>query len=226
MNRYFAEFIGTFFLVFAGTAAIAVNSLTAGSITHVGICIVFGLTVMTMIYSLGEISGAHFNPAVTFAFCLAKRLPFKEWLPYSFSQSLGALCASTLLKLCFSSSTPLGVTSPQMGVMIAVIFEILMSCLLMLIILSVSTGAQEKGITAGIAIGSGVALCALLGGPVSGASMNPARSLAPALLSAQLHDLWIYLTAPFIGTSLAVLICRFTHSSSSCCGGKTEGAKS
>jgi aquaporin NIP len=216
MKKYLAEFSGTFFLVFAGTGAIIINETIGGSVTHVGIALTFGLVVMVMIYAVGEVSGAHFNPAVTLGFCVARRMSFLEGSPYILSQCLGALVASLVLHFVFPSSSTLGATLPSGGLFASFVLEFLMTVLLMFVILSVSTGSKEKGITAGIAIGGTVALEALFGGPISGASMNPARSLAPALVSGHLQDLWIYLIAPVLGAFFAVILCRCTQTDGCC----------
>jgi aquaporin NIP len=211
-----AEFVGTFALVFAGTGAIIINDLTGGTITHLGVAITFGLIVLTMIYTLGDISGAHLNPAVTFGFYLAKQLKARSVLPYISSQLLGAMAASLCLKLMFAQHQTLGATRPSGSVMQSLIMEIVLSWILMFVILSVSTGAKEKGVSAGIAVGSTVALAALFAGPVSGASMNPARSFAPALISGHLENVWIYLSAPLIGAALAVPLCRGVQADGCC----------
>jgi aquaporin NIP len=211
MKKLTAEFVGTFALVFAGTGAIVINDLSGGTITHLGVAMTFGLIVLTMIYALGEVSGAHLNPAVTLGFFLAQRLDANRVLPYISSQLLGALVASLCLKLMFSAHNTLGATRPSGSSLQSFAMEIILSSILMFVILSVSTGAKEKGMTAGIAIGAVIALEALFAGPISGASMNPARSLAPALISARIENLeyvWIYLTAPVIGAALAVPLCR------------------
>jgi len=211
-----AEFVGTFLLVFAGTGAIIINDLSGGTVTHIGVAITFGLIVLTMIYTVGDISGAHLNPAVTFGFYLACQFERRNVLPYMSSQLLGAMVASLVLKLMFAQHHTLGATQPSGSVVQSFVLEIVLSWLLMFVILSISTGAKEKGVTAGIAVGSTVALAALFAGPISGASMNPARSLAPALLSVHLGNLWIYLTAPFIGATLAVPVCRGVQAEGCC----------
>lgn len=208
MKKEAAEFFGTFALVFAGTGAIIVNDVTGGAVTPVGIAITFGLVVMSMITALGDISGAHFNPAVTIGFWMGGRLPTRDVLPYILSQCLGALLASLLLRLLFAQHPNLGMTIPAGPVYQSFVLEMIMTFFLMFVILSVSTGPKEKGFAAGAAIGSVVAFDALLGGPISGASMNPARSLAPAIVAGQFHHLWIYLMAPLIGSALAVLFGR------------------
>lgn len=213
-----AEAIGTFVLVFAGTGAIIINDTAAGSITHVGVALTFGLVVMAMIYTLGDVSGAHINPAATVAFWLARRFPMRLVAPYLLSQCLGAVLASGLLRLLFTHPT-LGATMPAGSVWQSFVLEIVLATVLLFVALSVSTGAKEKGIMAGAAIGAVVALEALFAGPICGASMNPARSLGPALVSGNLSHLWIYLAAPFIGSFLAVGSCRGVRES--CCQGGT-----
>lgn len=204
MSRYVAELIGTFALVFAGTGAIVVNDVAGGTVTHVGIAITFGLIVMSMIYAIGDISGAHINPAVTIAFAYADRFDRNQVFPYLLSQSLGALLASVLLRAMFWEHVDLGATLPAGVWWQSFVFEILLTFILMFVILNVSTGAKEKGIMAGAAIGGVVALEAMFAGPICGASMNPARSLAPAVVSGQLNYVWIYLVAPVLGALLAV----------------------
>jgi aquaporin NIP len=208
MQRYLAELFGTFALVFAGTAAIVVNDLTGGVVSHVGVALTFGLVVLAMIYALGEVSGAHLNPAVTVGFFLAGRLHARAVLPYVFFQCLGAVLASLLVRLLFPEHESLGATLPRGSAWQSSILEAVLTLILMFVILSVSTGAKEKGVTAGVAVGSVIALEALFAGPISGASMNPARSLAPALVAVQLKSLWVYLLAPPLGAALAVALFR------------------
>src|SRR2546423_7875289 len=191
-----AECFGTFALVFAGTGAIVIDEVTGGGVSHVGIALTFGLIVLVMIYTLGDISGAHINPAVTIGFWLSRQLAGREVLPYIVSQSAGALAASGIVRLLFPDNRLLGATQPAGAALQSFVLEFLLTALLMFVILGVSTGAREKGITAGIVVGSVIALEAMFAGPISGASMNPARSLGPALVSQQLGNLWIYLVAP------------------------------
>jgi aquaporin Z len=200
-----AEFWGTFALVFAGTGAIVINRASNGTVTHVGVAITFGLIIMAMIYTLGDVSGAHFNPAVTTAFAVSGRLPWRTVGPYILAQCVGAVLASTVLKLLFPASSTLGATLPAGSSTQCFVLEFLLTALLMFVILNVSTGAKEKGITAGIVIGAVIGLEAMFAGPICGASMNPARSLAPALLSGNLATLWIYLLAPTAGAVAGVL---------------------
>lgn len=208
MKKYFAESLGTFALVFAGTGAVVVNDFSQGAISHVGIALTFGLVVMAMIYSIGDISGAHINPAVTIGFYTARRFDGKSVLPYIASQILGAVLASIFLYLMFPEHKTLGATLPEGSLIRSFFLEVILTWLLMFVILSVSTDSKEKGIMAGIAIGGTVALEALFAGPISGASMNPARSIGPAIISGEIDYLWIYIAAPIAGSILAVLCCR------------------
>lgn len=217
MHKMVAEAFGTFALVFAGTTAIVVNDLSQGAITHVGVAMTFGLIVMVMIYAVGDISGAHLNPAVTIGFWLARRLPRHELLPYICSQIAGALVASAFVKTLFAAHLTLGATRPAGSVAQSFAVEILLTLLLMFTILSVSGEGREKAVSPAIAIGAVVGLAALIAGPVSGASMNPARSLGPALISGQLQYIWVYLLAPSLGAGIAVFACRCTRGKQ-CCG--------
>src|SRR5256714_8083019 len=216
VKKYAAEFIGTFALVFAGTGAIVVNEVSRGAITHVGIALTFGLVVLVMIYTLGDISGAHINPAVTIGFWISRRLRGRDVLPYLASQCAGALAASGVMRLLFPENRLLGATQPSGPVFQSFVFEFLLTALLMFVILGVSTGAREKGITAGIVVGSVIALEAMFAGPICGASMNPARSLGPAIVSGQLGSLWIYLAAPVLGAALGVIGCRCVREAGCC----------
>ena len=211
MKKLLAEAIGTFILVFAGTGAIIINDASNGIVSHVGIALTFGLVVLAMIYALGDVSGAHLNPAVTLGFFAARRFSAIWILPYILSQCVGAILASLVLRAMFPSHLTLGATMPADAVLQSFILEAILTFILMFVILSVSTGPKEKGIMAGIAVGAVIGLEALFAGPISGASMNPARSLAPAIVSLRLDNLWIYLTAPVIGALLGVIACRCVH---------------
>jgi aquaporin Z len=204
MKKYFAELIGTFALVFCGTGAIIINQETNGVITHAGVALTFGLVVAAMIYALGNISGAHLNPAVTVGFWIAKKFPSNEILPYVIAQLLGAFLASGILKILFPDNELLGSTLPLNSAMQSWTLEVILMFLLMLVILRVAHGSKEQGMFAGVAIGSVVLLEAMFAGPITGASMNPARSLSPAIVSGHTEHLWIYLTAPFVGAGIAV----------------------
>lgn len=217
MRRLAAECLGTFALVFAGTGAIVINEVSGGAVTHVGIALTFGLIVLAMIYAIGDVSGAHLNPAVTLGFLLARRFEARWVALYLVSQCLGALLASLTLRLMFPDSGTLGATIPAGESVQSFVLEFVLTFLLMFVILSVSTGAKEKGILAGVAVGAVITLEALFAGPISGASMNPARSLAPALLSGHLDGLWIYLTAPVLGAVMGVLGCRCVQKPGCCC---------
>jgi aquaporin Z len=217
MKKLLAETIGTFALVFAGTGAIVIDGASRGGISHVGIALTFGLVVLAMIYSVGDISGAHLNPAVTSAFWLSGRFPVGQVLPYMVSQCAGALAASSVLRFLFpADATLLGATVPAGTDLQSFVLEFILTFLLMFVILNVSTGAKEKGITAGIAVGATIGLEAMFAGKICGASMNPARSLAPALVSGQLAHLWIYLVAPVLGAWLAVFACRGCQEAGCC----------
>ena len=215
-KRYIAEAIGTFALVFCGTGAIVVNEFANGAVTHPGIAITFGLIVMGMIYAFGDISGAHINPAVTIAFAYAKKFPWRNVPGYVLAQLIGAFFASGLLLFLFPDSETLGATLPQISQLKTFIFEIILSFILMLVIINVSTGAKEIGVVAGMAIGGIVLLEAMFAGPITGASMNPARSLAPNVLSGNISVLWLYILAPIIGCILAVMSCKLVKDDNCC----------
>jgi len=217
MKMLLAEGFGTFCLVFAGTGAIVINDISGGSITHVGIALTFGLVVLAMIYAVGDTSGAHLNPAVTLGFFAARRFSGRLVLPYIVSQSLGALVASLLLRVLFPSHASLGSTLPAGSDAQSFVLELVLATILMFVILRVSSGARERGITAGIVVGAVITLEALFAGPICGASMNPARSLAPALVSGQYASLWLYLVAPTLGALLGVGLCRCMREEG-CCG--------
>lgn len=215
MKNYIAEFLGTFTIVFCGTAAMVVNDIT-GVITHPGVAITWGLVVMGMIYAFAEISGAHFNPAVTIAFSYAKKFPWKEVPKYILAQCLGAICASLLVFMFWPESETLGATIPTIVVWKAFILEFLLTFFLMLVIINVSTGSKEVGTMAGIAIGGIVLLEAMFAGPMTNASMNPARSLGPALVSGNLTELWLYIVAPILGAFVAVISCKLVKDENCC----------
>lgn len=226
MKKYAAEIIGTFCLVFAGTGAIVVNQVSGGTVTHPGIALTFGLIVSAMIYSIGDVSGCHINPAVTIAFCIARRFDLKQAGPYIICQLVGAFLASVLLLAMFPehASLGLGATLPAGPWLQSFIFEVVLTFMLMFVILNVSTGAKEKGITAALAIGAVVALEAMFAGPICGASMNPARSIAPAIVSGRVEYLWVYIAAPILGAILAVPACMCVQSEGCCdASGPAEG---
>lgn len=217
-----AEFLGTFILVFAGTGAIVIDAASGGAIGHPGIALTFGLVVLAMIYTFGDVSGAHLNPAVTLAFAAARRFPWVEVPAYLLSQVSGAVAASAFLKLLFPEDATLGATIPAGPPFQSFLLEVVLTFILMLVVLSISTVAREKGITAGIAVGAVIALEAMFAGPISGASMNPARSLGPALISGQTGDLWIYLAAPILGALLAIPLCSLVRGDNCCVPSDTD----
>jgi aquaporin NIP len=204
-RRVLAEGIGTYALVVAGCGAVMVDTQT-GALTHVGVALTFGLVIMVMIAAMGHISGAHFNPAVTFAFALTRHFPWREVSAYIAGQCLGAVAASLTLLLLFGNVAFLGATLPSNGVWQSFGLEIVLTAFLMFVITSVATDTGAAGQLAALAIGATVALDALFGGPISGASMNPARSLAPALVGGLWTNQWIYLLAPPIGASLGAVL--------------------
>lgn len=204
-DKFLAEFLGTFALVFCGTGAIIVNEQFSGVITHPGIAITFGAIVAAMIFTFGSISGAHFNPAVTIAFSLAGLFPYRNIFPYIGSQLCGAFAATLLLHYLFPANQSLGATFPSGSLMQSFILEVILTFILMTVIFYVSHGSKESGVMAGIAIGLTVMLEAMFAGPVCGASMNPARSISPAIVSGQINVLWIYISGPLVGAILATI---------------------
>lgn len=216
MKKYISEFIGTFSMVFCGTGAMTVNEVTNGDVTHVGIAITWGLIVMSMIYAFGETSGAHFNPAVTIAFAYAKKFSWKEVPKYIMAQVIGAFTASLVLLFLFPTSEFLGSTIPSVDVGRAFVLELLLTFFLMVTIINVSTGSKEIGVIAGIAIGAVVLLEAMFAGPITNASMNPARSLAPNIVSGNIKSLWLYIVAPILGAILAVVSCKLVKDENCC----------
>ena len=217
IKKLAAELLGTFALVFAGTGAITINDVSGGQITHVGVALTFGLIVFAMIHAVGDVSGAHLNPVVTLGLFAARRIEGRIVVPYIVSQCMGAVLASLFLRLLFPDHTTLGATIPAGAAMQSFVLEVFLTWLLMFVVLSFSVGTKERGQWAGVVVGAVVALEALFAGPICGASMNPARSLGPALVSLRLDYLWIYLIAPPIGALLAVVGCRCVQESGCCC---------
>jgi aquaporin NIP len=215
MRNYIAELTGTFALVFCGTGAIIIDRQSGGAVTHVGVAITFGLIVTAMIYSLGNISGAHLNPAVSIAFTAAKLFPAKRLPFYIAAQLSGAVFASIILRFLFPGSELLGATMPAGTELQSFMLELILTFLLMLVILSVSAGSKEQGIHAGLVIGGMVMLEAIFAGPICGASMNPARSFAPALVSQHCEHLWIYIIAPTAGAIMSIPVWKYLHVSNS-----------
>ncbi|MCX6198407.1 MAG: MIP family channel protein [Bacteroidetes bacterium] len=211
MKKYTAEFIGTFILIFAGTGCVVVNEQLGGHLGLTGIAMVWGFAIIALIYAFGDISGTHLNPAVTVSFAVDKRFEWKEVPPYLIAQFAGALSASLLLHFLFPENKTLGITQPSGSETQAFIMEAVMTFILMLVILRVSVGAKEKGITAGIAIGGTVWVLVLFGGPVCGTGLNPTRSIAPAIVAGNFQSLWLYIVAPFAGALTAVFVHKFLH---------------
>lgn len=207
-RAFVAEAIGTFALVFAGCGAIMVDAKT-GALGHLGVAFSFGLVIMVMIYAVGHISGAHFNPAVTFAFALTRHFPWTRSAAYWCAQLIGALLAAALLRSSLGSHAHLGATLPSGSQGQAFLWEFVLTFFLMFVIMAVATDARAVGEAAAIAIGGTVGLDALFGGPITGASMNPARSAGPAIVSGDLHALWLYILAPAFGAALAGLTYQF-----------------
>jgi aquaporin Z len=223
IRKIIAECFGTYALVFAGTGAIVINDSTGGVISHVGIALTFGLIVLAMIYAIGDVSGCHINPAVTIGFCIAGRFGLPMVLPYISSQVLGAVLASLTLRAMFPEHASLGATIPSGGALQSFVLEFNLSLILMFVILNVSSGSREQGILAGVAIGAVVALEAMFGGPISGASMNPARSLGPALVAMKMDYVWIYLAAPLLGSYAAVVLFRTIRGENGCASTQENG---
>jgi aquaporin NIP len=209
-KKLLAEFVGTYFLVFAGTGAIVINELT-GSLTHIGIAVTFGLVVMALIYTFGHISGAHFNPAVTLGFVINGDVRWREAVPYIAVQSVAAIAASFTLYLLFGNVARLGATLPRYSWEQSFLLEFLLTFLLMTVIFGSAVHGKATKSFAGVAIGATVGLEAMFAGPICGASMNPVRSLAPALVSGTLEHLWIYLVATVLGAVAAAITYRLLH---------------
>jgi aquaporin NIP len=203
-RRATAEGIAAFALVFAGCGAIVANAENDGALGTVGVSLTFGLIVMAMIYATGHLSGAHINPAVTVAFTLTRHFPAREAAAYIAAQLAGAIAASlTLAAVWTDKPANLGATVPSVGAGSALVYEIVLTAILMFVIVAVATDTRAVGAGAAIAIGGAVGLDALFGGPVTGASMNPARSLGPALVSGEWTDFWLYIVGPLVGATLA-----------------------
>jgi aquaporin NIP len=204
LRKIGAEMIGTFMLVFAGCGAIVVNAET-GALGHLGVSLTFGLVVMVMVQATGHISGAHLNPAVTLAFALRGRFSWSEVPGYVIGQCVSATLAAFLLSLIFATPE-VGATLPRDSMFSAMALEMVATAALMFVIMSVATDERAQGIMAAPAIGGTVALGALFAGPISGASLNPARSLGPALIAGDLSPFWIYLSGPVMGAAIGALI--------------------
>ena len=208
MRALVAEFIGTFALVFAGCGAIAVDAQT-GTLGHVGVAVAFGLVIAVMIYALGHLSGAHFNPAVSVAFAIGRHFPWRSVAAYTAAQVAGATVAALALRATLGPAADLGVTQPSGGDLQALAWEVTFTFFLVLVITAVATDTRAVGEAAALAIGGTVALGALVAGPISGASLNPARSLGPALVSVDFTAIWIYIAGPVSGAVLASMAYRY-----------------
>lgn len=203
-----AEAIGTFALIFAGCGAIVVDTNTH-QLGHVGVAISFGLVIMFGIYAVGHISGAHFNPAVTFGFALSRHFPWSRAGVYWFAQLIGALLAAAVLRGSLGNHADVGATLPSGSQGQAFLWEAILTFFLMFVIMSVATDTRAVGEAAAIAIGGTVGLDAMFGGPITGASMNPARSIGPALVSGNLHALWLYIAAPLVGATVGAVAYQY-----------------
>jgi MIP family channel proteins len=199
-----AEAIGTFALVFAGAGAIVVDAQTH-ALGHVGVAITFGLVIMVMIYAVGHVSGAHFNPAVSLAFALTRHFPWPRVFAYWVVQVAAALLAAALIRASLGNDAHVGATLPSGSQGQSFVWEFVLTFFLMFVIMAVATDARAVGEAAAIAIGGTVGLDAMFGGPISGASMNPARSIGPAVVSGDLHALWLYIVAPVLGAAAGAL---------------------
>jgi aquaporin NIP len=210
LRRLVAEFIGTFALVFAGAGAVMVDAKT-GQLGHLGVAITFGLVIMAMIYAVGHISGAHFNGAVTFAFALSRHFPWPRALGYWTAQLAGAIAAALLLRASLGNIADVGATQPSGSQAQSFLWELVMTAFLMFVILAVATDTRAVGEAAAVAIGGTIALDAIFGGPISGASMNPMRSFGPAVASGNFHAIWLYILAPLAGASIGALAYQFVR---------------
>lgn len=215
-----AEALGTYALVFAGTGAVIVNDMHSGVITHLGIALTFGLTLLSLILALGDLSGCHLNPAVTVGMVFARGFPLPKAMLYLVGQSAGAIAASCTLLALFPSHPTLGSTVPTGSVSQSFVFELLATFVLMLTILLRTANTQADRGWSAAAIAAVVACAALVAGPISGASLNPARSLGPAVVSGTWTSFWLYCVAPSAGALGSVLICRILHPGDSCCAGR------
>ncbi len=218
MKKYYAETFGTFAMIFCGCGAMTINEITNGSISHVGVASVWGLIVMAMIYAFGDISGAHFNPAVSIGFAVAKRFAWNEVPKYVLAQAIGAISAIAVLWFLFPESEYLGETTPAANFepYKAAVFEFILTFFLMVVIINVSTGSKEIGTMAAIAVGGIILLEAMFAGPMTKASMNPIRSIAPALFTGNFQYLWLYISAPILGAIAAVFSCRLVKDETCC----------
>jgi MIP family channel proteins len=215
-RRLAAELFGTFVLVFAGTGAIVFDSVNPGKIGHIGIALTFGLVVLAMAYAVGSVSGAHLNPAVTVGLWLARRVPGASVLPFVAAQCAGAFAASALLFAMYPDHPTLGATLPHGPPWHSLVLEVWLTAVLVFVILAVAVADPAVRPLGGVIVGAVIALEALFAGPISGASMNPARSLAPAVVSGSLDHLWVYLAAPLVGALVAIPACACVQQPGCC----------
>jgi aquaporin NIP len=212
LRRSAAEGVATFALVFAGCGAVIANTVHHDALGSVGVSLAFGLVIMAMVYATGHLSGAHINPAVTIAFTLTRHLPLRDAIAYIAAQLAGATAGALILLAAWSDKPAhLGATLPSVASGTALLYETVLSALLMFVIIAVATDVRAVGASAALAIGGTVALDALFGGPITGASMNPARSFGPALASGTWTDFWIYVAGPVLGTTLGALAYQFVR---------------
>jgi MIP family channel proteins len=209
-RRLTAELVGTFALVFAGCGAVMVES-KSGALGHVGVAITFGLVIMAMIYAVGHVSGAHLNPAVSLAFALSRHFPWTNLFGYWAAQLAGAFAAAAILRGSLGNIAHVGATLPSGSERQSFLWELVLTFFLMFVIMAVATDTRAVGEAAAIAIGGTVGLDAMFGGPISGASMNPARSIGPAFVSGDLHALWLYILAPIAGAALGAVVYQFVR---------------
>lgn len=209
-KKFISEFIGTYFLIFAGTGAVVINELTK-SLTHVGIALTFGLVVMALIYTFGHISGAHFNPAVTLGFLVNGDIRLRDAMYYIVTQLLAGILASTTLLFLFGNVAHLGATLPRFSWQQSFVLEFILTFVLMMVIFGSSVHGKAEKSFAGVAIGGTVGLEAMFAGPICGASMNPARSFGPAIVSGTLGHLWIYIVATILGAIVAAFVYKWVH---------------
>ena len=205
LPRYAGELVGTFVLVVVATGVVVANQTADGAISHVGVAIATGLVVTALIYALGHLTGAHLNPAVSLAFAVGRHFPLRDLLPYWLAQLLGAVLASLLVRYVWGDVANLGATLPGVSEGRAFVLELFLTFLLMFVITAVATDARAVGQAAALAVGNVVLLEVMFAGPASGASMNPARSFGPALVSGTWASQWIYYAGPLIGAVIGVL---------------------
>ncbi len=211
LRPYFAELLGTFALTLAAAGGEVIAHVSGGEVSHAARAVAPGLVVLALIYAIGDASGAHFNPAVTFAFAARGDFPWTRVPGYWASQMAGALLAAALLRSLFGDVADLGASRPQHGMEASFVMEVVLTALLITVILGTATRYSLVGPNAALAVGGTIALCGLFAGPISGASMNPARSLGPALLGGATRGAWIYLLGPFLGSGLATLSMAYLH---------------